>query len=176
MKIVRLSAESNGHQGMVRFKALSKLFKKRLYMFRMLALLGAVFAGVAALGFTTWSVYFIHAGTPTDGIIIDLVKTTGHGSDGTYWYPVFEYSNAAGKTFSKRSWTGSSPAEFSKGQRIPVLYLKANPETAIIATWKSLWGLPILLAIVTAFEIGLSILFGYLDRRYGNNDDLGVRR
>ena len=80
---------------------------------------------------------------------------TGMGRSGYLYYPVVEFKTASGQTASFQSSVGSSPAGYSVGQQVKVLYDPRNPQEAEIDDLSSQWLVPgCMLAMGLGFTIG----------------------
>jgi len=90
-------------------------------------------------------------GVETHGIVIDIRR------DGRYSYPVFEFTDRAGKKHQVRSSIGSTDG-YAKGDSVRVLYNPENPAEARIDTFVSMWLAVCVAAGVGDFVTGLIII------------------
>jgi hypothetical protein len=99
-----------------------------------------------------------------NGEVIDLVRSVDGSSGGDRFIsyaPVFKFTDENGQSHKVTSEESSSPASFSIGQSVVVLYEPGKPMQARINTFMEIWGGPIIFGLVgTAF-----ILFGYFKFR-----------
>jgi hypothetical protein len=109
----------------------------------------------AALGWQTES--FIRSSLAVDGTVVELyAHRPGHGSD-TY-APVFTYTADDGQTYRVTSRISSNPPAFAPGQHVRVLFLKGQPGTARIGSFKQLWTAAFTCGIVGAVFSCVSIV------------------
>jgi len=84
------------------------------------------------------------------------------GVKGYLYYPLVQFKIPSGQTMSFQSRVGSSPASYSVGQQVKVLYDIGNPQQAEIDSLSSQWFVPgCMLAMGLLFTIGgllLSVL------------------
>jgi Protein of unknown function (DUF3592) len=82
---------------------------------------------------------FIHTALRTDGTVIEMrpVHTTRTGA-GTY-IPVFSFTANDSRLHTIISDVSVRPSRFKRGDRVEVLYLQSNPETAHIDAFSTLW-------------------------------------
>lgn len=88
-----------------------------------------------------------------DGLVTAFA--TEMGRSGYLYYPLVQFKIPSGHTISFQSSVGSSPAGYSVGQQVKVLYDPRNPQEAEIDNLSSLWLVPgCMLAMGLAFTIG----------------------
>jgi hypothetical protein len=94
------------------------------------------------------------------GLITGLA--TEMGKSGHLYYPLVQFKTASGQALSFQSAVGSSPAGYSVGQQVKVLYDSRNPQQAEIDSMVSQWFVPgCMLAMGLMFTLGglfLSVL------------------
>jgi len=88
-----------------------------------------------------------------DGLVTAFA--TGMGRSGYLYYPVVEFKIPSGLTLSFHSSVGSSPAGYSVGQQVKVLYNPRNPQEAEIDDLSSQWLVP---GCMLAMGLGFTIL------------------
>jgi hypothetical protein len=67
---------------------------------------------------------------------------TEMGRRGNLYYPLVRFKVASGQPMSFQSGVGSSPAGYSVGQQVKVLYDAGNPQQAEIDSMSSQWFVP----------------------------------
>ena len=94
------------------------------------------------------------------GIVTAL--NTEMGIRGYLYYPLVQFKIASGQTMSFQSKVGRSPAGYSVGQQVKVLYDAGNPQQAEIDSMSSQWFVPgCMITMGLMFTIGgwlLSVL------------------
>lgn len=93
---------------------------------------------VAAFFWYSSSATFLEKAITTEGTVIDLV--VNRSSDSRTYSPVIEFLDQKGKSIEFESRTGSNPPDYSRGERVEVLYVPAEPRQAKINGFFSLWG------------------------------------
>ncbi len=102
----------------------------------------------------------------TEGRVVELVES--RSSDSSTYAPVVEFKTFNGTTFEFLSSSGSNPPSYDVGEIIEVLYQEADPKSARINSFMSLWGGTTILAGLGTvfFSIGFIILLvGILNSR-----------
>jgi len=119
----------------------------------MLAGLGVIALGVH-LGRNTYLLQ--STGERTQGAVLFLeLKTNLHGS--TY-YPVVQFTTAAGTTVQFRDVMGSNPPAYREGEPVNVLYFRNLPErTATIDRGMLDWLAPGVLCVMGSFLAGIAL-------------------
>jgi hypothetical protein len=108
-------------------------------------------ANLFFMGFCLWGAYAGYAswqlqtgGKTATGMVVQLnEQSDGEGGCCTY-VPVVEF-DAGGQVYSFEGSTASYPPAYELGERVPVLYDPANPQTAQIDKWSERWLFPILI-------------------------------
>ena len=98
---------------------------------------------VAAFFWYSSSSDFSEKGVSTQGTVIDLV--VNRSSDSRTYSPVVVFQNEAGKQIEFKSQVGSSSPDYSRGDKVEVLYLPESPEQAKINSFLALWGGPLII-------------------------------
>ncbi|MES2820985.1 MAG: DUF3592 domain-containing protein [Pseudomonadota bacterium] len=109
---------------------------------------------------------FIDQATSAEGTVVDLVAS--RSSNSTTYRPVVRFLSQSGQNVEFTSSTGSSPASYSTGEKVEVLYLASDPQGAQISGFFDLWGGSVILAgLGSVFFLvgGGIILFGVLHGR-----------
>ena len=91
---------------------------------------------------------FIEGATTTEGVVTELIRSRSSDSNSDYYKPVFEFMTSKGETVEIISSTGSNPPSYSEGEKIKILYMPSDPQSAKIDSFTSLWLLPLILAII----------------------------
>jgi hypothetical protein len=100
---------------------------------------------------------FIRRSVEVGGEVIRLVRSTHRGTTSYESYaPVFSFTAVNGERYSVTSEISSSPADFSVGESVRVIYDPADPHRARIHTFFETWG-----AVVISGLIGMGfVAFG----------------
>ncbi|TGN38503.1 DUF3592 domain-containing protein [Marinobacter confluentis] len=111
----------------------------------------------------------------TSGFLVDALEVPGTVTDLVYdrsgdssaYYPVVQFEDATGRPIEFRSSSGSNPASYNVGEKVPVLYTPGEPESARINGFFSLWGLPLIVGILGGafFLVGVLMILVPLIRR-----------
>ena len=148
---------------------LKDYFRSCLRIWR-LACLGAgpVFL-LVALGFAIYTAHFIHSSAVAEGKILSLREVVSHSDDADQhesitYAPVFTFKAADGASYTVSSDTGSSPAGFTAGDTVRVLYSPSNPAGARIDSFAQLWFTPMVLGCLGVGAIAAGLLLLYLER------------
>lgn len=119
-----------------------RVFNLLKYLF---SLLGAALLVGAFLSYQS-TVTFLDAALEVRGTVTDLVYS--RSSDSSSYYPVVQFQDANGQLTEFQSSSGSNPASYSVGEKVSVFYTPGEPESARINGFFSLWGVPLILAII----------------------------
>jgi membrane protein implicated in regulation of membrane protease activity len=127
------------------------------YLFSALSLGFLIAAAVVAMGVNR----FVQSAEKTTGTVVALVEKHESENNSITYAPVFTFTTTDGLTQSITSGISSSPASFSVGDRIPVLYRRDDPASAKVDSFWQLWFLPTLLAWFgfVAGTVGFAFLF-----------------
>ena len=131
-----------------------------------LLILLAVGAPFVLLGlYEIWdtSAMLSHAGRATGAVVANSYSITQDGTteSGAY-YPVIEFTTAAGETKRFTDGIGSLPPDYEVGAAVPVVYDPAGVQPPRLASWKRLWFVPTLFLVIgalpaTAFGLWLAL-------------------
>ena len=114
---------------------------------------------------------FVATAKTAEGTVFDivLVREISPGTPGAkgggmrdMFYPRVRFVTEDGITKEFQSRVGASPPAYRLGEKVKVLYDPANPYDAQVASFLSLWGLPLLLFVMGAFFI----FFGLVSINY----------
>ncbi|KPQ01905.1 DUF3592 domain-containing protein [Marinobacter sp. HL-58] len=138
----------------------------RVYDF--LKYLFSVVGGALLVGAFLWyqsTVTFLDDALEVPGVVTDLVYS--RSSDSSSYYPVVRFEDDAGQVIEFQSSSGSNPASYSRGERVSVLYLPGEPESARIDGFFSLWGGALILGIIggSFFLVGTLMILVPLIRK-----------
>ncbi len=108
-------------------------------------IIGCLFAlvGVGALvgaGVTAHTAYQVSAdGVIAQGEVVSLKRerSSGRRGSGTSYYPVFRFTAQDGREYRVKHNQSSNPPAWKKGEKVELIYLPDNPETAVPNTF---WG------------------------------------
>jgi Protein of unknown function (DUF3592) len=109
------------------------------------ALLGAALLLGAFFSYQNTS-NFIEEAVEIQGTVTDL--SYSRSDDSISYYPVVEFQTANGRSVEFQSSSGSNPAPYDIGESVSVLYRVGEPISARLNGFFSLWGLPLILAIM----------------------------
>ena len=90
-------------------------------------------------------------------MVIELVKQGSRDQYGQAYAPRFEFQTPDGERREVLSDTGSSPAGFSVGDRVTVLYKPDDPSNAKIDTFGQLWLFPVIVGVIAVIAIVVGI-------------------
>jgi len=108
---------------------------------------------------------FVENGRQAQATVVSLQAVSG--DNGVTYAPVFQYSGADGREHTVTSHASSSPAGFSVGERVNILYSSKDPEDARIDTLWQLWGFPLIFCPLGGlFALVGAILLLVLRRRF----------
>lgn len=85
---------------------------------------------------------FIKNADSAKGIVIKNISRTSRDNDGRttrLYYPVTKFTSLNGAEITFENKAGASPASYSSGDEVTVLYTKQNPRDAKINSFMSLW-------------------------------------
>jgi len=98
---------------------------------------GLLFTGIAITFLSLWfysnSQRLLEKGTITDGVVIELIRSTSN--DGNMYKPVFEYTDRANTKITFKSSFSSSPAPYKIGDKVKIVYMPDNKTQKIITFW-----------------------------------------
>lgn len=101
--------------------------------------------------------HFINDGVKTTAVVIDLERETN--SDGSVFFPVFEYTGLDKEKITFRGNVGSSPASYSIGEQVSILYSLTTKERRILSYWGLYrWTLVLLIFATPLFVVGLGFI------------------
>ena len=112
------------------------------YLFSALSLGFLIAAAGSAIGVNR----FVQSSEKATGTVVALVEKQDAENKSTTYAPVFTFTTTDGLVQSITSSISSSPAGFSVGEQVPILYRRDDPAGAKVDSFWQLWFLPILLA------------------------------
>lgn len=139
-----------------------KIFKVIKYVFTATGLCMLVGALIAYNS----TVSFLDNAVTVEGTVIDLEQSRSDGS--TTYKPVVEFVDKEGHRVEFISSVGSSPASYSIGEKVGVLYAPTNSQSARLNHFFEVWGLVVIFATmgVPFFCVGaLTFLIGMFRNR-----------
>lgn len=100
---------------------------------------------------------FLAEALSAQGTVIALAEK--QSSDSMSYSPVVQFVDRDGQRVEFTSSIGSSPAGYSVGEPVEVLYLPANPQRAKINDFSDLWGMTVFMAVmgVPFFSVGVLV-------------------
>lgn len=101
---------------------------------------------------------FLGEANTAEGTVVDVVQS--RSGDSTNYRPVVRFTHQNGEKIEFISSSGSNPPSYSKGEKVPVSYDPAEPQTARINDFFSLWGGPTILGVVGGafFLVGAGLI------------------
>lgn len=101
---------------------------------------------------------FVAEATRAEGTVVELIRSES-SSSATY-KPVVNFVSQKGEKIEFVSSVSSNPPSYSKGQKVEILYLPAEPQNAEINGLFSIWGSSIILGGMSGvfFLIGAGII------------------
>lgn len=137
------------------------MFKIKL----VLSLIGAAILLVALLCYQSTDL-FLQEAIRTEGRVVGFKEQ--RGDDSVTYRPVVVFLDTQENPIRFVSRVGSGRPAYSKGERVNVLYLSAEPEAAKLESFFDLWGATVVFAVIGLpfFLIGtLMFVFGWLKKR-----------
>jgi hypothetical protein len=101
-----------------------------------------------ALHFARRPIRLLRAGGSARGMVLDneeAMMQMGRGPASKFYFPLIEFTTTQGERIRFTSATGRASA-LAKGNEVPVLYDPASPNEAELATFKTLWLVPTIMA------------------------------
>lgn len=89
---------------------------------------------------------FLAESMTAEGTVVDLVPR--RSNDSITYRPVVQFTSQSGEEIEFISPAGSNPPGYSAGQNVKVHYRADNPHDAAINGFFSLWGVPLILAVL----------------------------
>lgn len=114
---------------------------------------------------------FVRAG----GTVVDNSYATTN-QDGTVsgaYYPVVEFTDAAGAVVRFTDGVGSLPPDYAAGARVDVVYNPHDPKDARVYTWKRVWLAPTIFVAVGLLPTAIAAAVMWVVRRRGGGRRLG---
>jgi hypothetical protein len=87
---------------------------------------------------------FLEAATAKPGVVTDLIRS--RSSDSNAYYPLVRFEDDQGRLTEFLSSSGSNPPSYSRGERVSVLFIPGDAESARINGFFSLWGVTLIIA------------------------------
>ena len=125
-----------------------------------LAIIPFVFAGILAIRTNQ----FLRHAIPAKAKVIELVSQETK-ENGTYFAPVFTFTDTNGKIVKVYSRTASCPPTANVGDDIDILYERDTPQSAEERLFMNQWGASIILAGLGTFYFGLFWIVSYFTGR-----------
>ena len=122
----------------------------------------------AYAGYVSWKLQT--NGEKTEGTVVRLNEQSDSEGGCCTYVPIVEFE-AGGRAYSFEGGTASDPPAYRVGERVPVLYDPADPETAQIDKWSERWLFPIL--IIPAMLIATLVTTIVMFRAWRRGDDIG---
>ncbi|HEV7298265.1 MAG TPA: DUF3592 domain-containing protein [Tepidisphaeraceae bacterium] len=126
----------------------------------LLCLLPALVTGGLAVWFYASTAAFVENAVSVPGIVIELKPSAG--DNGTTYYSVFEYSDAAGTTRQSTTGWASNPPAHAVGDRVEVLYSPTGPSDVRLRSFMGLWFAAVLCAGLTVVPLVMAGVFLWL--------------
>jgi len=112
---------------------------------------------------------FLAQAIKTVGTVIDLEQS--RSGDSTTYRPVVSFISQKGEAIRFTSSSGSNPPSYSKGEKVEIFYLTAEPQKAKINGFFTLWGGAVILGGMGGifFLVGAAIILVIMLK--GRSDD-----
>ena len=108
---------------------------------------------LVGLGLFAGSIYslqqtneFLTSAIQAEGTVIELIPRRSDNS--TTYAPKVSFLSASQQPYTFTSSSSSSPAAYSRGEKVSVLYAPNNPSDAKIDSFFSLWGVALIMGIL----------------------------
>lgn len=124
----------------------------------LIAVIGAA-AAVGGLIFTLITLSFTGGAQAATGTVTGLVNDNG------YKYPQIQYTPANTNTITFQANYSSRSEPYNVGDKVPLLYDPANPKSARIDSFASLWAVPVTLAGIGALLLAVWGVLELIQRR-----------
>ncbi|NMP29636.1 DUF3592 domain-containing protein [Rahnella sp. SAP-1] len=130
--------------------------------------------GLILLLFTTWQIVntikFTASAQHTEGTVVKLIEkySQDNGKDKIFYYPQLTFIDSHHTPQLIESASGSNPAHYSVGEKVPIIYQIDNPENAKIDTFFELWAGAIITGIFAVVFMLPLIISRFITRLSGN--------
>ncbi len=116
--------------------------------------------GFAILGLAGYWLYassgLVFTGVRSSGVVTGLTAVMDAQGRALGFAPVVKYSDESGRAFVHRTQVADNPAAYAPGDYVPVYYDPANPEKAIVRSFRETFAVPLFIAIVGSFFLLLA--------------------
>lgn len=136
----------------------------------------AVLINLFFMAFCLWGVYAGYiswklqtSGEKVEGTVVRLNEQSDSEGGCCTYVPIVEFE-AGGRAYSFEGGTASDPPAYRVGERVPVIYDPADPQTAQMDKWSERWLFPIL--IIPAMLIAALVTTIVMFRAWRRGDDL----
>ncbi|OQB24220.1 MAG: hypothetical protein BWY11_01294 [Firmicutes bacterium ADurb.Bin182] len=126
---------------------------------------GSVIAAIIGLAFIGLGVFLLNNslklvqnGIKTEATVIDYRRDTS-GNNVTY-KPVVEFKLTSGETIQSIDDLGSSNRQFTKGQKVQIIYMEDDPDNFVINSFFRVYGFPCI--FIVAGGLALILITGNL--------------
>ncbi|MDB4918953.1 DUF3592 domain-containing protein [Mucilaginibacter sp.] len=127
----------------------------------LILLAGGAFLTVFGIGKLNEREKLIKSGVKVEGVVFDIETSwgTGSGARSTMYYPIIRFVTADKEWITEKYDIGSSPAAYKVGDKVNVIYDKADYKHFMIDDMKSALLGPIFIGIGATLIIGVIIYF-----------------
>lgn len=134
-----------------------------ILIFGGIGLLLALIAG----GMVVYTQSWLGRTLAAEGRVTELARSFSGGSrtSGPMYHPIVSFTAQDGRKIEFRSGTGSNPSAFTIGEVVTVRYDPANPDSAAIDAFFSLWLMPLIFGFIGAIFILIAGGMAYASRR-----------
>ncbi len=110
---------------------------------------------VVSLGTGLYTWHFTRVARPATGRVTEMRTARDKDSGNLSYAPSFQFQDESSQAHTVASSLYESPPAFQVGDRVPVLYLPANPQSARINTFSQMWLLPSLLGVLGSLSVAI---------------------
>ncbi len=122
---------------------------------------------LVSLGSWIYLLHFTHVAIHTSSTVVEMRKQTDN--DGNIFYaPTFRFRDSVGVQHTVSSAVGESPPAYHVGDKVPVLYIRSDPQDARIDSFWQVWALPILAAIGGGIFLLIGLIMIYWPKFTGS--------
>ncbi len=137
----------------------STVFLRRLGKFALMPI-GALLLLGAAWSVSSTKTWIAHT-IEVPGSVIEMLRVRDSDKSGYMFAPVVRFKTAQGNTVEFEFGFRSNPPAYHTGQAVSVLYDPAEPRSAAIRGFLSLWLMPLILGLIgsTFLVVGTAMVF-----------------
>jgi hypothetical protein len=124
-----------------------------------LIVVGLLGLAVLAIGLyqTAGTTAFVLHAERADARFAGAVSRVGGSHGGTFLHPTFAFTTRDGRSVRFTSSGGSTDQPYADGEHVAVLYDPDHPEQARLASFSTLWLIPVLIDAIGLSLIGIAV-------------------